>query len=160
MLDKGAAGPTGRDSHLTMKNPGSAYLTRSGDVALLKQRARELVETWSSTWRSKNTSDASQFYSKTPDLVFFDLGPTHLGWEQYRQSIERSFDTIENLDLTLNDDLRVVVGDGMALTTATGHISYRMKNNENFESDIRFTGVWENKGGHWRLIHDHWSRSR
>ena len=106
--------------------------------------ARELVETWSSTWNSKDTSAASQFYSNAPDLVFFDLGPTHLGWEQYRQSIERSFSTIENLDLTLNDDLRLVVGDGMALTTATGHISYRLKNNENFESDIRFTGVWEN----------------
>src|SRR5437773_5789494 len=101
-----------------------------------------------------------KFYSNAPDLVFFDLGQTHLGWEKYRQSIERSFDTIEKLDLTLNDDLRLVVGDGMALTTATGHISYRMKNNENFESDIRFTGVWENKGGRWRLIHDHWSRSR
>ncbi len=133
---------------------------RSGDVALLKRRARELAETWGSTWNSKDTSAASQFYSNAPDLVFFDLGPTHLGWEQYRQSIERSFDTIEKLDLTLNDDLRLVVGDGMALTTATGHISYRMKNNENFESDIRFTGVWENKGGRWRLIHDHWSRSR
>ncbi len=133
---------------------------RSGDVALLKRRARELVETWSSTWNSKDLSAASQFYSKAPDLVFFDLGPTHLGWEQYRQSIERSFDTIENLGLTLNDDLRLVVGDGMALTTATGHISYRMKNNKNFESDIRFTGVWENKGGQWRLIHDHWSHSR
>lgn len=133
---------------------------RSEDVALLKRMARELVETWSSAWSSKDTSDASQFYSNAPDLVFFDLGPTHLGWEQYQKSIERSFDTIENLDLTLNDDLRIVVGDSMALTTATGHISYRMKNNKNFESDIRFTGVWENKGGRWRLIHDHWSRSR
>ncbi len=133
---------------------------RSEDLALLKRMVRELVKTWSSTWSSKDTSAAARFYSKAPNLVFFDLGPTHLGWEQYQKSIERSFDTIENLDLTLNDDLRVVVGDGMALTTATGHISYRMKNNENFESDIRFTGVWENKGGHWRLIHDHWSRSR
>ena len=114
---------------------------------------RELVKTWSSTWSSKDTSAASRFYSKAPDLVFFDLGPTHLGWEQYQKNIEKSFDRID-------EDLRVVVGDGMALTTATGHISYMMKNNKNFDSDIRFTGVWENKGGQWRLIHDHWSRSR
>ena len=87
---------------------------RSEDLALLKRMVRELVKTWSSTWSSKDTSAAARFYSKAPDLVFFDLGPTHLGWEQYQKSIERSFDTIEKLDLTLKDDLRVVVGDGMA----------------------------------------------
>ncbi len=130
------------------------------DVALLKRMAHELVGTWSSTWGSKDTGDASRFYSNAPDLVFFDLGPTHLGWEKYQKSIEKSFDTIENLNLTLNDDLRVVVGDGMALTTATGHISYKMKDTTSFESNIRFTGVWQNKRGHWLLIHDHWSRSR
>ncbi len=133
---------------------------RSGNVTLLKRMARDLVKTWSSTWTSKDTSDASQCYSNAADLVFFDLGPTHLGWEQYQRNIEKSFETIEKLDLTLNEDLRVVVKDGMALTTATGHISTRMKNKKDFESDIRFTGVWENKAGHWRLIHDHWSRSR
>jgi uncharacterized protein (TIGR02246 family) len=133
---------------------------REEEATTLKRMARELVKTWSYTWSSKDTSAASQFYSNAPDLVFFDLGPTHLGWQQYQKNIERSFDTIQNLDLTLNDDLRVVVGDGMALTTATGHISTTTKDNKNFESDIRFTGVWENKGGQWRLIHDHWSRSR
>ncbi len=133
---------------------------KSEDVALLKRMTLRLVETWSSTWESKNTSDASQFYSDAADLVFFDLGPTHLGWEQYQRSIERSFDSIDDLKLSLNNDLRATVNDLVALTTATGHISYKMKNGESFESNIRFTGVWEKKGGQWRLIHDHWSRSR
>jgi uncharacterized protein (TIGR02246 family) len=134
-------------------------LAESDDVTILRRMTRELVDTWSSAWSSKDTRAASQFYSKAPDLVFFDLGPTHLGWEQYQKNIERSFDTIENLHLTFNEDLRVMVGDGMALTTATGHILYTMKENKKSESDIRFTGVWENKGERWRLIHDHWSRS-
>ncbi len=133
---------------------------KSEDVALLKRMTLQLVETWSSTWESKNTSDASQFYSDAANLVFFDLGPTHLGWKQYQKSIERSFDSIAELKLSLNDDLNAIVSDGMALTTATGHISYKMKNGESFESNIRFTGVWEKKGGQWKLIHDHWSRSR
>jgi uncharacterized protein (TIGR02246 family) len=132
----------------------------SGDVTLLKRMARDLVRTWNSTWKSKDTSNASQFYSSAPDLVFFDLGPTHIGWEQYKKNVARSFDTIDSLDLSLNDDLKVVVEDRMALTTATGHISYVTKNSKSVESDIRFTGVWEKRGGRWKLIHDHWSRSR
>jgi ketosteroid isomerase-like protein len=118
------------------------------------------VETWSSTWSSKDTTAASKFYSKAPDHVFFDIGPIHIGWGQYRENIEKSFDETENLSLTLNDDLRVTVHNDMALTTATGHLSSKSKNGRSFDSNIRFTGVWEKKGSLWQVIHDHWSRSR
>jgi hypothetical protein len=59
------------------------------------------VETWSSTWSSKDTTAASKFYSKAHDHVFFDIGPIHIGWGQYRENIEKSFDETENLSLTL-----------------------------------------------------------
>ena len=131
----------------------------TSDTARLKQRTRELVETWSSAWDNKDTTAAASFYSKTPGLVFFDLGPIHIGWDQYRKSIEESFESIQSLKLALNDDLKVVIGDSLALTTATGHIFLRMKDGGIFDTDIRFTGVWERRGEDWELIHDHWSRS-
>jgi ketosteroid isomerase-like protein len=130
------------------------------EEARLEQLVRELVETWSSTWTSKDTTAASKFYSKAPDLVFFDIGPIHVGWGQYRKNIEKSFEEIESLSLTLNEDLRVTVHGSMALTTATGRVSSKSKDDKSFDSNIRFTGVWEKKGRLWHLVHDHWSRSR
>ena len=130
------------------------------EEADLRQLVRELAETWSSTWTSKDTTAASRFYSKAPDLVFFDIGPTHIGWGQYRNNIERSFDEIESLSLTLSDDLRVTVLGKMALTTATGQLSSKSKDGKTFDSNIRFTAVWKKKGKLWQVIHDHWSRSR
>src|SRR2546425_8056421 len=97
------------------------------EEADLRQLVRELAETWSSTWTSKDTTAASKFYSKASDLVFFDIGPIHIGWDQYRKNIEKSFGGTESLSLTLNDDLRVTVHSGLALTTATGHLSSKSK---------------------------------
>ena len=133
-------------------------MSETSEEARLKKRTRELVETWSSAWDSKDAAAAASFYSKAPGLVFFDLGPIHIGWNQYRKSIEESFESIQSLKLTLNDDLKVVVEGSLALTTATGHISERTKDGGIFDGDIRFTGVWERRGRDWELIHDHWSR--
>ena len=126
----------------------------------LRELVAQLFKTWSSTWSSKDTTSASRFYSKDPDLVFYDIGPIHIGWDQYRKNIQKSFGETESLSLTLNDDLRVTVLGSMALTTATGHLSSKNKDGKSFDSNIRFSGVWEKKGKLWLVIHDHWSRSR
>ncbi|TMI16071.1 DUF4440 domain-containing protein [Candidatus Bathyarchaeota archaeon] len=141
----------------TVKLPNAPI---GSEEAKLRRLVRELVETWSSTWTSKNTTAASKFYSKAPDHVFFDIGPIHVGWDQYRKNIQKSFGETESLSLTLNDDLRVTVLGSMALTTATGHLSSKNKDGKSFDSNIRFSGVWEKKGKLWLVIHDHWSRSR
>src|SRR5437899_3578717 len=97
-------------------------------------RRRELVaqlfKTWSSTWSSKDTTSASRFYSKDPDLVFYDIGPIHIGCDQYRKNIDRSFNEIDSLTLSLNDKLRIVVRDGHALTRATGNMEARRKEDQ------------------------------
>ena len=128
----------------------------------LGRLVRELAETWSLTWTSKDTRAASRFYSKAPDLVFFDIGPIHVGWDQYRKNIEKSFSEIESLSLKLNDDLRVTVVGKMALTTATGHMSSKSRDGKSSDLDIRFTAVWEKKAKDkvWQVVHDHWSRAR
>ena len=123
----------------------------------LRELVAQLFETWSSAWSSKDTASASRFYSKEPDLVFFDIGPVHIGWDQYRRNIEKSFNEIESLSLTLNDDLRVMIRDSLALTTATGHLSVRGREGKSSDSDFRFTGVWDKKDDVWQLVHDHWS---
>ena len=126
----------------------------------LRELVAQLFKTWSSTWSSKDTTSASRFYSKDPDLVFYDIGPIHIGWDQYRKNIERSFNEKESLSLSLNDDLRIVIRDGLALTTATGHLEARSKEGKNSDSGIRFTGVWDKKDDVWQLVHDHWSPYR
>ena len=127
------------------------------EVLRLKSLARELVETWSSAWDSKDTQSASRFYSKDPAQVFFDLGPIHFGWDQYKKSVEQSFATIDSLKLSLAEDMKVVIRGSIGLTISTGHISYKMKDGTLYDSDVRFSGVWENDAGDWRLIHEHWS---
>ena len=112
----------------------------------LRELVAQLFKTWSSTWSSKDTTSASRFYSKDPDLVFYDIGPIHIGWDQYRKNIERSFNEIESLSLSL--------------TTATGHLEARSKEGKNSDSGIRFTGVWDKKDNVWQLVHDHWSPYR
>ena len=129
-------------------------------VSLLKQTARDLVKTWSAAGSTRSTSEVAKFYSKDPDLVFFDLGPIHAGWDQYRTRMEDWFDTIDSLELSLANDLRAMVRGVSGITTATGHISYRNRDGTSFDSDIRFSGVWEIKDGDWHLIHEHWSRLR
>src|SRR5215831_11321473 len=99
-------------------------------------------------------------FSKDPNQVFFDLGPIHLGWDQYKKNVEESFATIDTLKLSLSEDMKVVVRGSIGLTISTGHISYKLKDGTSFESDVRFSGVWENDAGVWRLIHEHWSRHR
>ena len=133
--------------------------TRNEEIRL-RELVAQLFKTWSSTWSSKDTTSASRFYSKNPDLVFYDIGPIHIGWDQYRKNIEKSFNEIESLSLSLNDDLRVIIRDRLALTTATGRLAARTKGGKSSDSDIRFTGVWEKKDDVWQLVHDHWSAYR
>ena len=133
--------------------------TRNEEIRL-RELVAQLFKTWSSTWSSKDTTSASKFYSKDPDLVFYDIGPIHIGWDQYQKNIEKSFKEIESLGLSLNDDLRVIIRDVLALTTATGRLAARTKGGKSSDSDIRFTGVWDKKDDVWQLVHDHWSAYR
>ena len=130
------------------------------DEDIVRSRVRKLVETWSSVWDEKTTERAAEFYSKDKGLVFFDVGPIHLGWDQYSGSIERSFQSIMSLKLRLNDDMGVVLDENFALTTATGLMTTVTKDGKTDELNVRFTGVWRRERGSWVLVHDHWSQYR
>jgi len=110
-------------------------------------------------WESLKAENASPYYAHDAGLIFYDAAPLkYNGWAAYRDGAQKLFlDGATSLKFTVNDDLKVTRHGKVAWTTHTMHTSAAMKEGKPLDFDARDTVIWENRGGKWLIVHEHFS---
>lgn len=126
--------------------------------ASLQKEFQALIDRYYATWNTGNPDKAAPLYAKDPGLVFYDIAPLkYTGWAEYNEGVRKVLDSFASAKFTPNPDLRVTRRGTIAWTTVTFHLSGKKKTGESVELDGRQTLIWENRGGKWLILHEHFS---
>lgn len=120
---------------------------------------RKLIEGYCAAWSSGNPDNAAKFYAKDDGLIFYDLAPfSYKSWKEYSEGMKDLFaSNVESLSLTPEKDLKVTRHGNIAWTTISMHAQAKLKNGSSIDTEARYTGIWERRGGTWVLVHEHLS---
>lgn len=127
-------------------------------VSATQKEFQALINRYYAAWNSGDPEKAAPLYAKDPDLVFYDLTPLqYVGWAAYDKGVRAVLGSFAAAKFTPQDDLRVTRHGTIAWTTVTWHLSGKKKTGEAVEMDGRHTAIWELRGGHWLIVHEHLS---
>src|SRR2546430_10548773 len=89
----------------------------------------DLIKRYYSAWSTLNPDNASVFYAKDADLVFFDIDPLkYTSWQQYHDNFKNNVGpTFSTLTITPGNDLKVTRRGNITLTTLIFHLSPKSK---------------------------------
>ncbi|HET8967256.1 MAG TPA: nuclear transport factor 2 family protein [Candidatus Acidoferrum sp.] len=120
---------------------------------------RKLIDDYCAAWSSGNPDIAAKYYAQEEGVVFYDVAPfSYHNWKEYRAGVQKEFfDNLSAAKLTAGKDLKVTKRGMIAWTTVTMHLSTTGKDGKTSEYEIRYTGIWEKRGVHWILVHEHLS---
>ncbi len=120
---------------------------------------RKLTDEYCAAWSTGNADAPAKFYAKGADLVFYDLAPfSYHGWKEYHDGVQKEFfEGLASGKLTAGKDLRVTRRGTVAWTTVPMRFTETAKNGKVTEYNIRYTGIWEKRGGSWLIVHEHLS---
>ncbi len=117
---------------------------------------KKIIEHYWEAWSTLNPDNAASMYTTEPDAVFFDLAPlTYNGWEEYKAGVKKVFAGSASATIAPNDDLKVTRRGDIAWTSNTFHGTIHEKDGKKTEVTGRHTAVWEKRGGHWIIVHEH-----
>jgi len=131
-----------------------------------------LIARYYAAWNTLNPDIAAQLYAKDPGLVFYNIAPLkYNGWEEYKEGTRKTFSEFISFDVDMNNSLRTVLKlklipyndlkvsrrGAIVWTTETFHLSGQRKTGETMELDGRHTAIWEERGGKWLIVHEHFS---
>ncbi|MBZ5595684.1 MAG: nuclear transport factor 2 family protein [Acidobacteriia bacterium] len=124
----------------------------SNDTAEFKA----LIQHYWEGWSTLNTDNVASLYSQDPDAVFFDVAPLkYNGWAEYKEGFKKAFATAASASIAANDDLKVTRRGKIAWTSNTFHGTVNQKEGPPMQLTGRQTDIWEKRGGHWIIVHEH-----
>lgn len=128
----------------------SAAPTNAPDKALMQK----ILDAWS----TMDTNVVGQYYDKASSDVFYDVAPVKYdSWAQYVEGVQKLFGTLQSIKFATNDDATVHHAGNFAWGTSTVKTVMTDKSGKVTNLDCRWTVVWEKKGPHWLVVHDHFS---
>ena len=118
---------------------------------------RKLVDGLCVAWSTGNAEAPAKYYAKEKGLVFYDVAPfSYHGWGEYHEGVQKEFlESAESIKLTAGKDLKVTRRGMIAWTTVPMHLTEKTKDGKTSDFDLRYTGIWEKRGGSWVLVHEH-----
>jgi ketosteroid isomerase-like protein len=120
---------------------------------------RKLIDSYCAAWSTGTAEAPAKFYAKEEGLVFYDVAPfSYHSWKEYHDGVEKEFlEGASEIKLTAGKDLKVSRRGTVAWTTVPMHLFEKSKDGKTTEMDLRYTGIWEKRGGSWVLVHEHLS---
>lgn len=132
--------------------------SRPATASVTQKEFQTLIDRYYAAWNTGDPEKAAPLYAKDPDLVFYDITPLqYVGWAAYKKGVSAVFASFASAKFTPRDDLRATRRGSIAWTTVTWHLSGKKKNGQAVEMDGRHTAIWELRGGHWLIVHEHFS---
>jgi ketosteroid isomerase-like protein len=114
---------------------------------------------WTAAAQADNPALASPLYAKDAGLVFYGLGQTeYVGWRAYGRGVKSAlFNNAMSFEFTPGNDLQVTEKGGVAWTTSSLRIAVTWNTGREQNLNVEQTAVWENRDGHWLIVHEHLS---
>lgn len=106
-------------------------------------------------WSTLNPENVAKFYDSGPH-TFFDIAPLkYESWQQYDSGVKTVLGSYKSAKFTVNDDAAIHPHGNLAWATATVKFEMDQKSGKVETGDMRWTAVFENKGGSWKIVHEH-----
>jgi uncharacterized protein (TIGR02246 family) len=119
------------------------------------KEVRERIEALAHALRAKDLDALMTFYA--PDVVTFDVRPPLQvqGAAAYRKNFERWFASVLGpLDYEMHD-LRITMGDRLALSHNLSHVKGASTAGDKIDYWVRVTASFQKINGRWLITHEH-----
>ena len=117
---------------------------------------KTLIQQYWEAWSTLNPDNAAPMYAKEADAVFFDVAPLkYNGWEEYKVGVKQVFASAASASFAPNEDLKVTRHGNIAWTSNTFRGTIHRKDGKTMELTGRHTAIWEKRGAHWIIVHEH-----
>ena len=106
-------------------------------------------------WCTLDPRNAAKYYDTASGDVFFDITPLQYhGWPEYETGVKAVLAGFKSVKAKL-DEIKIHPAGNAYWTTAIVHMDYVTKDGKSAKEDWRWTSVWENRGGEWKIVHEH-----
>jgi ketosteroid isomerase-like protein len=107
-------------------------------------------------WATLEPTRAAVFYAKDSSLVFYDLAPRkYQGFAAYQKGVAEGDKSLKSLTFRLGDDAVVHRSGDIAWSTALVDAEVVAADGTLTKLPLRWTTIWEKRGGRWIIVHDH-----
>jgi uncharacterized protein (TIGR02246 family) len=135
-------------------------LTNGQGPDLLAERASIsfLCDQYAKAWATEDIDIFSALFDHTGDLLIFDGSSTYNGWEAWKNKLESSFPSAQDVKVSFRDHkIQINSAGDAAFLTAKEDVSY-IENGKSFSfNGMRVTWILVKTEGKWVIIHGHWS---
>ncbi len=107
-------------------------------------------------WATLDPTRAAVFYAKDPGLAFYDIAPRKYdGFAAYEKGVAAADKGLKSAAFHLGDDAVVHRSGNIAWTTALVDAEAVTPDGTVTKLPLRWTTIWEKRGGDWVIVHDH-----
>ena len=128
------------------------------DIEAEKTAVKALIDDFVKFWETEDMELFSKVFAHDDDMVVFgtDAAEHWIGWEQFKESAQKQFESMENIQLTTRE-----LGIKVHKSGEVAWVSFLMDGKgeamgEPFSLEgVRFTGVMEKRNGDWVIVQYH-----
>jgi len=128
------------------------------DIEAEKAAVKTMLDEWIQCIETEDMELASKIFASDDDLVAFgtDAAEHFIGWEPFKESLQKQFDAAENVDASTREEVVKVHKSG-----EVAWISFLLDMEvtslgESFSLEgMRLTGVMEKRNGNWVVVQVH-----
>jgi len=108
-------------------------------------------------WSTLDPANVAKYYAPGPD-TFFDIAPLkYNSWDEYAKGVQGLAATYKSAKFTVNDDAAIHPHGDLVWVTSTIKEEMTTKAGKVEMGNFRWTAIFENQDGQWRIVHDHTS---
>jgi ketosteroid isomerase-like protein len=106
-------------------------------------------------WSTLDPANTAKYYASGPH-TFFDIAPLkYNSWEEYQVGVKSVLAGYKSAKFTVNDDAEIHSHGDLVWGTATVKSEMTTKSGKVDMGNFRWTVVWQNEEGKWRIVHEH-----
>jgi len=128
------------------------------DIEAEKAAVKTVLEEWIQCFETEDMELASKIIAPDDDLVVFgtDAAEHFIGWELFKESLQKQFDAAENVDASIIEELVKVHKSGEVAWISCLLDMEVTSLGESFSLEgMRLTGVMEKRNGNWVIVQLH-----
>jgi ketosteroid isomerase-like protein len=109
-------------------------------------------------WSTLDPANVAKYYAPGQH-TFFDIEPLkYNSWDEYAKGVQALATTYKSAKFTLNDDTDIHPHGDIVWVTSTVKEEMTTKAGKVEMGNFRWTAIFENEDGQWRIVHDHTSQ--
>ena len=130
------------------------------DIESEKANVQAVLDQYTKAWETLDFEMFSKAFSHDDDLVIFSATPNkrYIGWEEFKDDVQKSFMEIENVEITFRDiTIKVHASGNIAWLSCLEDWEFIYQGEPVSDEGARVTWILEKHNGQWVITHAHWS---